>query len=225
MKIYIGWDSREDEAYQVARYSILKQNGEVLVISLKMEDLRKRGLYWRDVDQQSSTEFTFTRFLVPYLNGYEGWAVFMDCDFLILDDPKKLFDLADEKYAVQVVKHDYTPTAEMKMDGQRQYPYPRKNWSSMMLFNCSHPANRLLDLENVNSQSGAWLHQLQWLDDSLIGEIGRDWNWLVDWYHEPTDGHPKALHFTEGGPWLENYQDVGYAAVWSTHYQEILSEK
>jgi lipopolysaccharide biosynthesis glycosyltransferase len=220
--IFIGWDRREDVAYQVARYSINKRNSNIQVSPLKLDILRDSKLYWREIDKLASTEFTFTRFLVPYLNGYKGWSIFVDCDFLFLDDPQKLFDLADDRYAVQVVQHDYTPTEATKMDGQQQHLYPRKNWSSMILFNCAHPKNKALNLENINTQTGAWLHQFKWLDDEEIGKIHHEWNWLAGWYHEPGDGKPKAIHFTEGGPWFENHQDVEYAALWNQHRHEFV---
>ena len=214
LKIFIGWDSREDIAYQVAKLSI-EQHASVPVeiVPLKQKKLKKEGLYWRKVDKLASTEFTFTRFLVPELCEFNGWALFIDCDFVFLDDVKKLFDQKDERYAVMCAQHDYTPQEGVKMDGQKQTVYPRKNWSSMMLINCGHPSNRVLDKEVVNSsrKSGAFFHRFSWLNDEEIGQLSHEWNWLVGWYKEPKDGVPKALHYTEGGPWFQEYENCEYA--------------
>src|SRR6056300_133026 len=152
-KIYVGWDSREDIAYQVCRESLVATSSVPLnIVPLKQENLRRDEVYWRDIDTLGSTEFTFTRFLVPYQMGYKGWALFIDCDFVFLNDVKELFDQADEKYAVMCVKHDYTPQdGSVKMDGQAQFQYPRKNWSSMMLINCGHPSNKALTLDLINN--------------------------------------------------------------------------
>lgn len=214
LNIYIGWDSREDIAYQVAKYSIEKHSSiPVNIIPLKQKHLRKQGLYWRDTDKLASTEFTFTRFLVPLLNDFKGWALFIDCDFVFLDDVKNLLDQADDKYALMCAQHDYSPTKTIKMDGQKQSVYPRKNWSSMMLINCGHPSNSVLDKEVVNSprRNGAFFHRFSWLEDDEIGKISHEWNWLVGWYKEPEDGRPKALHYTEGGPWFPEYENCEYA--------------
>jgi lipopolysaccharide biosynthesis glycosyltransferase len=183
---------------------------------LIQSQLRESGIYTRDVDVLASTEFSFTRFLTPLLNGYDGWALFIDCDMLFLESPDKLFELADDKYAVMCVKHDYIPKSTIKMDGKVQHLYPRKNWSSVMLFNCSHPSNQRLTREVVNTGSGAFLHQMQWLKDEEIGELPKEWNWLVGWHKEPEDGTPKLLHYTEGGPWFKGYEDCGYATEWNS---------
>jgi lipopolysaccharide biosynthesis glycosyltransferase len=214
LKIFVGWDSREDIAYQVCKRSIQDTASvPVEIIPLKQRLLRKQGHYWRSADKLASTEFTFTRFLVPHLANYEGWALFIDCDFVALDDVKKLFDQADDKYAIMCAQHNYTPKEGIKMDGQVQHIYPRKNWSSMMLINCGHPSNKKLTKELVNDPKidGKYLHRFSWLSNYEIGEISHEWNWLVGWYKEPEDGKPKFLHYTEGGPWFEEYQNCEYA--------------
>jgi len=220
LKIFVGWDSREDIAYQVCKESIEHHASvPVEIIPLKQKHLRRDGLYSRPVDKLASTEFTFTRFLIPELMEHKGWALFIDCDFVFLDDVKKIFDQAANKYAVMCAQHDYTPKETTKMDGQIQHIYPRKNWSSMMLFNCGHPANQSLNKHTVNNANndGAYFHRLSWIPDKWIGEISHEWNWLVGWYKEPEDGSPKALHYTEGGPWFEEYADCEY----STEYYKI----
>ena len=214
LKVYVGWDSREDIAYQVCKQSILERASmSVDVVPLKQNDLRNDRIYKRSIDKLASTEFTFTRFLVPELMNFDGWALFIDCDFIFLDDIAKLFAQADDRYAVMCAHHDYTPKEGVKMDGQKQTVYPRKNWSSAVLFNCNHPSNKVLTKDTVNNPDldGAYFHRFSWLDDSEIGKISHEWNWLVGWYQEPQDGKPKALHYTEGGPWFEQYQDCEYA--------------
>lgn len=219
-KIFIGWDPREPEAAEVCRHSILKHSTmPVQVEFLKQSVLRDQKHYWRDVDAQSSTEFTFTRFLVPHLMNYSGWAIFVDCDFVFTGDVRELFQQMESKFAVQVVKHQYKPTNKIKMDGKEQHAYPRKNWSSMMLFNCGHVSCKNLTPEVVNTKSGQYLHRFEWLNSDLeIGGISPEWNWLVNWYKEPEDGSPKAIHYTEGGPWFENYRHSEYGWYYAEAY-------
>jgi len=214
--IYVGYDTREDIAYQVSKFSILQRSKNVSVIPLKLDDLKEKGLYWRGEDKLGSTEFTFSRFLVPELNDYKGWALFCDCDIIFLEDINNLFNLKDDKYAVMCVQHDYTPKEETKMDGKQQTLYPRKNWSSLVLWNCGHPSNQKISRELINNPetTGKYLHRFSWLKDEEIGAIPHYWNWLVGWYKEPNDGSPKAIHYTEGGPWFENYRDCDYHQKW-----------
>jgi len=213
--IYVGWDSREDIAYKVCRHSILEQSNGIEVVPLVLDELKHQGVVTRPDDAKASTQFTFTRFLVPYLNKYKGWALFIDCDFLFLDDANKIFDLADPEKAVMVVKHDYAvKDGSIKMDGQVQHAYPRKNWSSCILFNCDHDANKSLHPDVINHKDMSYLHRFSWLSDDQIGEISHEWNWLVGHYHQPQDGFPKALHYTLGGPWLEEKTNVEYADLW-----------
>src|SRR5262245_47771351 len=142
-RIYVGWDSREDEAFRVAKFSLMRRASiPVVVTPIKLPDLRARGLYWRTEDPLASTEFTYSRFLTPLLAGFSGWALFCDCDFLWLGDIAGLAAYTQAPKAVYCVQHDYTPKETTKMDGAVQTTYPRTNWSSLMLFNCEHPAVR-----------------------------------------------------------------------------------
>jgi lipopolysaccharide biosynthesis glycosyltransferase len=219
--VYIGYDSREKIAYDVCKYSLTSRNNDVNVIPLIQSELRDQNIYWRDIDTKASTEFTFTRFLVPYLSNYKGWVVFCDCDFLWIENIEDLFKFADDKYAVMVVQHFYNPKVAIKMDNQIQYLYPRKNWSSMILWNCNHPSNKKLDLDTVNNESGQFLHQFKWLDDSEIGHIPVDWNWLSDWYLIGKDGKPKAIHYTQGGPYFTDYYDGILSDIWKDEYKRM----
>jgi len=203
MKVFVGYDTREDIAYQVCKHSILTKQPEAEVHPLKQTELREAGWYTRPVDKLASTEFTFTRFLVPELTNFDGWALFMDCDMILTTDIKELFDQADDRYAVMCVQHDHTPKEGYKMDGQKQTVYPRKNWSSVVLWNCGHPSNKVVttDLVNDEKTTGKYLHRFSWLKDEEIGSLDHTWNYLVGWYDDYEK--PKLIHYTEGGPWFE----------------------
>ena len=227
-KVYIGFDTREKIASDVCEFSIKKNSTIKVDVNLLVKNnLENHNILFRKDDKLSSTEFTFSRFLVPYLNNYKGWAVFSDCDFLWFADIKKLFECIDEQYAVMCVKHDYEPTTKIKMDGRKQLLYPRKNWSSMVLWNCNHPQNKRLDLEMVNNETGKYLHRFGWLDDKYIGEINYKWNWLVGWYEADEKTKPYAVHYTEGGPWFENYKNCEFSREWRNYKNEmiLLNEK
>lgn len=215
-RVFIGWDSQQQLAYEVCRHSILRHAAspppDVQPIQLPM--LRERGLYSRAEDPLASTEFTYSRFLVPSLAEYQGWALFMDSDFLVTDDIASLFACADPRYAVLCVQHDYHPSESRKMDGALQTNYPRKNWSSLVLWNCEHPANRCITPELVSRETGAFLHRFHWLEDALIGRLPETWNWLEGWNAVPDQGLPKGIHFTRGGPWFEDWGDVQYGDHW-----------
>lgn len=225
LRVFVGYDPREDIAYQVCKHSIEKRSPNAVVKPLIQKELREQGYYDRPIDKLASTEFTFTRFLVPELSNFNGWAMFMDCDMILQTDINELFAQADEKYALMCVKHDYTPKEGIKMDGQAQTVYPRKNWSSVMLFNCSHPSNQEINVELVNDPkiTGKYLHRFSWLTDDEIGELSPEWNWLAGWYKEPDDGKPKLIHYTEGGPWFENYRYCEYHSEWKQELQEMMN--
>ena len=222
MKVFIGYDPREDIAYQVCKYSILARQPNAEVYPLVQKELRDAGWYTRPVDKLASTEFTFTRFLVPELCNFEGWAVFMDCDMILTTDIKELFDQADNQYAVMCVKHDYKVKESYKMDGQKQTAYPRKNWSSVMLFNCNHPSNEKLTMELVNNPeiNGAYLHRFSWLKDEEIGDLDHTWNYLVGVYNDIDK--PNLIHYTEGGPWFENYRNCEFHNEWKDELFEMM---
>ena len=221
MKVFVGYDTREDIAYQVCKHSILTRQPDADVRPLKQQELRDAGWYNRPIDKLASTEFTFTRFLIPELCNFKGWAVFMDCDMILTTDIKKLFDQADDKYAVMCVQHDYKVKEQFKMDGQKQTIYPRKNWSSVMLFNCEHPSNKALTQELVNEPeiNGAYLHRFSWLDDSEVGELDHTWNYLVGVYNDIEQ--PNLIHYTEGGPWFENYRNCEFNELWKQELYDM----
>lgn len=210
IRIFIGFDPRETVAWHVLTHSILARASQpVSLIPLALHQLK--GLMWRDTNPLQSTEFSFSRFLTPYLSGYEGWSLFMDCDMLVLDDIAKLWALRDDRYAVMCVQHDHRPRETTKFLGAPQTPYAKKNWSSVMLFN--NARCRALTPDYVNTASGLELHQFKWLgDDRLIGALPPVWNHLVG-YSEP---NPEAVnvHYTLGGPYFQEYRDCEHAQAW-----------
>lgn len=218
-KVFIGYTSYQDVVYQVAKHSIERHSTDVKCHPIIQSSLRELGIYYRKQDKKGSTEFSITRFLTPWLAGYSGWVLFCDNDVLAVSDLNEMFDQADDKYAVMCVKHTHTPKDNIKLDGQVQTVYPRKNWSSVVLWNLNHPKNRQVTPELINEVSPLYLHRFMWLDDSEIGELNLEWNWLVDWYRAPDNGSPKFLHYTDGGPYFKNYQNCDYADLWLNEYK------
>lgn len=201
LRIFIGFDHREAAAYHVLCHSILKHAScPVSITPLVQSQLRQSGLYSREPDVLASTEFSLTRFLVPYLSGYQGYSLFLDCDILCQHDIADLFAIGLDRpeFACHVVKHDYTPSTVRKMDGQQQTVYPRKNWSSVILFN--NALCTALSPEYVNHASTAALHRFAWTNDYMIGDLHASWNWLVGEYVQNTEA--MLLHYTLGGPWF-----------------------
>lgn len=215
LRVFVGYDNREDIAYQVCKKTLLKHSSISLdIVPIKQQEMRDRNLYWREHDPFSATEFSFTRFLMPYLVNYQGWALFLDCDFLIRGDIAQLLNYVDDEKACFVVKHNYQPPELTKMDNKKQHQYPRKNWSSFMFVNCGHEQTKVLTPEIVNRESGMYLHRFAWLSDDVIGELPITWNYLEGW-HSPNDCiNPIAVHFTRGGPWFKDYMDVEYGKEW-----------
>ena len=209
--VYIGYDSPYPEAYQACANSI-RRNSNIEIKPLILQDLRHLIPSKKD----GTTEFTYTRFLVPYLNNYSDYAIFCDSDFIFLNNIEELINDIDISKPVSVVQHkDYTPKKDIKMDNKQQTTYPRKNWSSLIFWNCSHKMNKLfLTPGLVNSYTPSTLHRFNWLQDNQIGNIDKAWNWLVGYYKKNKESSPKALHFTDGGPWLEKYKNSEYSSKW-----------
>lgn len=229
LKVFVGYDSREDIAWQVCRHSLLRHAREPLqVVPIRQSVLRELCLYTRPADPSASTEFSLTRFLAPYLAAQGGWVIFCDCDFLFTTDVRKVLEGLDPAKAVYVVQHDYTPTFHVKMDGQRQTTYPRKNWSSFMVFNCDHPDVAALTPAVVNASAPAYLHRFEWVaDEDHIGALDLDWNFLEGEYPCPAVT-PRVIHFTNGGPWFEEWTNVSFADLWLTErklYEQAFSQR
>lgn len=229
LSIFLGFDPREADAFAVARHSIRRQlSAPVKIYGLVLSDLKRRGLYTRPTEKRKSacdgditwdlisdapqsTEFANSRFLVKELAG-SGWALFMDCDVLVRCNLMELFRLADPRFAVMCVKHKHVPPVGVKMDGQVQTRYARKNWTSVMLMNCDHVANNALTVDLINNAPGRDLHAFTWLADCDIGTLGPEWNWLVG--EQPEPKNVKIIHWTKGGPWFKGYEDAPYADEW-----------
>lgn len=222
MRVYIGHDQREAEAYAVAEHSLLRHSPSSIVTPVKADRLAACGMLRRPQDRRGtiydlpsnapcSTDFAISRFLVPHL-AQTGWALFTDCDVVFRCDVEDMLKEADPSKAVMVVKHPPISSGGSKMDGQAQLKYPRKNWSSVVLWNCDHPANNRLSLQDVNERPGRDLHAFYWLADSEIGELSPEWNWLVGL--EPKPECPKIAHFTLGGPWLPTWEGAEHDDIW-----------
>jgi hypothetical protein len=218
IRVFIGFDPRETVAYNVLAHSInARASQPVTIAPLALSQLG--GLYTRERNPLQSTDFSFSRFLTPYLSGYEGWSVFMDCDMLMRDDIAGLWALRDERYAVMCVKHDHQPKEDTKVLGAVQTKYEKKNWSSVMLFN--NARCRALTPDYVNRATGLELHQFKWLsNDNLIGSLPPRWNHLVG-YQAPS-GEAALVHFTLGGPYFDDYVDCEYASEWHSERAAML---
>lgn len=235
--VYIGYDPREEVAYEVLKFTIERiAVDNVTIKPIRKDVVERMGLYNRkhsvkdgqmidDIDGKPfSTDFSFTRFLVPALNMYQGWALYMDCDMYLRTDINELFEEYNmDYYPLYCVKHQYEPTEEYKMDGRKQETYRRKNWSSLILWNCGHELNKRLTPLEVNTQTGSWLHGFQWLPDKEgdIGSMHQEWNWLDG--HSPEEVEAKNVHFTTGGPWFREWKcardiDGRYASEWNGDY-------
>jgi hypothetical protein len=210
IRFFIGYDSKEAVAWHVLAHSILRHASQPVAITpIALNNLA--GVFQRERNPLQSTEFSFSRFLAPWLCGYEGWAIFTDCDMLMRADVAQLWALRDPRYAVQVVQHHHVPKETTKFLDQPQTKYEKKNWTSVMLMNCSEC--RALTPEYVNRASGLELHQFKWLgDDSRIGALPAKWNHLVD--YDPPRADAALVHFTQGGPWFPEYTQVEFADEW-----------
>ncbi len=220
LRIFIGYDQREHVAYEVARKTA--ESFGCIVTPVFEERLRLQGLLTRPLDTRGgmfdlnssakqSTQFAISRFFVPIL-AHAGWVLFTDSDVVFLRDPHELLAIADESKAVMVVKHGALRDTGEKMDHQAQAPYARKNWSSVCLWNCSHHANRRLNLTTLNQWPGRDLHAFGWLADSEIGELSDEWNWLVNVNAKPAN--PAIAHFTLGAPFIPGWDRHEHDDIW-----------
>ena len=221
IKVFIGYDPAESVAWHTMAESIYRQSTRpVAIIPLNLENLK--GIYTRPRDPRQSNEFSFSRFLVPYLCDYQGIAIFFDCDMLLRTDISEIlnvFTLQPGK-AVYVVKHEYEPKSGLKYLNNIQYKYPRKNWSSAVVWDCGHPSNKTVDSAYVNNAEAHELHRFMWLKDEEIGDLDVRWNWLVGEYTEPPSD-VKNIHWTLGGPYFNEYKNVDFASEWQQSRQNI----
>jgi hypothetical protein len=220
IKVFIGYDQKETVAYHVLAHSIISRSSlPVAVAPIMLSQLD--GIMRRERNPLQSTEFSFSRFLAPSLCDYQGWSIFMDSDILVVDDIAKMWALRDDRFAVQVVKHDHQPKEGVKFLGAPQTKYEKKNWSSVMMFN--NAQCRALTEDYVNTATGLQLHQFKWLDgDHLIGELPKEWNYLVDYEAPRPIEELSAIHFTLGGPYFESYQNCTFAPEWAAERERML---
>ncbi len=216
--IFIGYDPREAIAYHVCSNSIIRHSSQPVTISPLALNILKD---YDETHTDGSNHFIYSRFLVPHLMNYQGWAIFIDGDMILRDDIVNLWNLRDESKAVMVAKHDYKTRMTEKYLGSKNENYPKKNWSSVILWNCSHPDNIVLTPSLIEKQTGAYLHRFTWLRDDLVGEIPKEWNWLdIEYDHNPD---AKLVHYTLGTPCFHEFSNQGsFSDEW--HRERIYTE-
>jgi len=214
IRLVVGYDPREAVAYHVFCQSVI----EHATVPVMFMPLSARSLsFYKETHRDGSNEFIYSRFLTPLLMNYQGWAIYADGDMICQRDISELWAQRDESKAVQVIKHKYKTKAHKKYLGNQNENYPRKNWSSVIFWNCGHEANSILTPNLVENETGAFLHRFSWLDDSLIGELPPEWNWLTTEYED----NPSAalLHYTLGTPCFSEYRDADMAEYWHKYYR------
>ena len=217
LNIFIGFDQKEAIAYHTFVQSLIEKSSVPLsIIPLAENNLN----FYNESHSDGTNKFTYSRFLIPYLMNYNGWAIFVDGDMVCLSDIKELTSYFDPKYAVSVVKHDYKTKQKLKYFGQKNEDYPRKNWSSVIIWNCSHPKNKQLNPSFVNNKEGSFLHRFKWLNDQEIGDLPKSWNWLAIEY--PEKDNLKLIHYTLGTPCFKDYANTSLSEFWKKAHQNLL---
>ena len=216
VKIYIGFDQRESVAFHTFVQSLIDHASIPLDITpLAVKTLKG----YEEKHKDKSNDFVYSRFLTPFLNDFKGWAIFVDGDMICQTDIKELLDLRDGSKALQVVKHDYKTKANQKYLGNINQDYPRKNWSSVILWNCAHPKHKLLTPDFIANESGKYLHRFSWLEDSEIGGLPKEWNWLATEY--PNNDQANIIHYTLGTPCFKDYRDTEMSDIWFKKYDRM----
>ena len=215
--VFVGYDPREAIAYHTCVNSIIRHASQpVAIIPIALNLFQD----YKETHTDGSNHFIYTRFLVPHLMGFKGWAIFIDGDMIIRGDIVELWNLREVDKDVMVVKHDYQTCMPVKYLGAKNEDYPRKNWSSVILWNCNSFPNRQLTPEFVQKSAGSFLHRFSWLDDDRIGDLPPEWNWLPDEYGP--NAHAKLLHYTLGTPCFQEFADTPQGNEW--HRERILTE-
>ncbi len=218
INIVVGFDQRESVTYHTFTQSIIeKASLPISFTPLAINTLKG----YEEKHEDKSNDFVYSRFLTPYLNDFKGWAIFADGDMICQTDIKELWDLRDESKALLVVKHDYQTKAHQKYLGNINENYPRKNWSSVILWNCAHPKHRVLTPDFIASQTGKFLHRFSWLDHADIGELPPEWNWLAIEY--PENKNSKLIHYTLGTPCFKDYKNTEMADIWHEAYKRTIN--
>ena len=214
--IYVGFDQKEAIAYHAFCQSLIEKS--TIPIQITPLALNNLNLY-SEKHNDRSNDFVYSRFLTPFLNNYDGWALFADGDMICQSDIRELFELRDDSKALMVVKHDYKTKQEKKYLGNVNENYPRKNWSSVILWNCNHPKHKILSPDFVKNQTGKYLHRFSWLNDEEIGELPIEWNWLAIEYDE--NPNAKIVHYTLGTPCFNDYRDSSMSNIWHSIYKKL----
>lgn len=216
INIVIGFDQTEAIAYHVFCQSIIEHSTMPIQFIPLIPNIVKN----KSIQRDGSNAFTYSRFLTPYLMNFQGWAIFADGDMVCKHDLAELWDLRDITKAVQVVKHDYKTKYLKKYLGNKNENYPRKNWSSLILWNCEHPKNKLLTPSFIESKSGSFLHRFSWLEDEEVGELNSEWNWLaIEFEDNPS---AKIIHYTLGTPCFKEYQSSSMSIHWHKIFKKTL---
>lgn len=210
--LFVGFDQREAIAYHAFCQSVISRTSR----PVRFTPLVAHGI---DGKRNGSNAFIYSRFMVPFLNSYKGWAIYADGDMICREDIAKLWAMRDERYAVMVVQHDYRTVHKKKYFGNKNEDYPRKNWSSLILWNCEHSANRSLTPDAVSGLPNEFLHRFNWLHDGEIGELPLTWNWLVLEY--PMNEYAQLYHYTIGTPCFKDYKDCTHADMWWQEYKKL----
>ena len=218
LKIFIGYDLEKEDCYNVCRFSLLKRTNDVEIIRIG-NSILSNDIWYREKNNLETTEFSICRFLTPFLSEYKGISIFMDDDFLWRCDIKNIVDYFDPSKAVMVCQHDYVPKYTTKWLNNKQTVYEKKNWSSLMMFNNEHPDCLKLSVENVNEQTGLWLHQFKWTDN--VGAIPLSYNFLVGEYEK--SNNINAFHFTNGCPIFDDCKTQDFAEEWLNDYSSYKS--
>ena len=215
--VAVGFDQREAVAYHTFVQSVI-QNASIPVRFMPL-DIKSLKTY-NETHTDGSNEFIYARFLVPYLMNFKGWVIYADGDMICVEDIKKLWDLRDKKYAVQVVQHDYETKVKKKYWGNKNENYPRKNWSSVVIWNCEHEKHKILSPKFIQNQTGSFLHRFNWLNDDEIGNIDKRWNWLAMEYEEEKDIN--LIHYTIGTPCFKEYSNGPFSSYWNKSFLDTL---
>ena len=216
INVFIGFDEGEKVSYHILSESIRRQSS--VPVSITPLCLSNIPEFKRELQPNQSTEFAFSRFLVPYLSDYKGWSLFLDSDMMFRDDIKNLWDMIDKDKSIMCCKHDYVPKQNVKFRGAKNEPFPKKNWSSFMLMN--NQRCKMLTKEYVETASGLELHQFKWTHEENVGELPLEWNWLVGEYDY--NKNAKNVHWTLGGPYFKDYAKSDYADEWFRLYNETI---
>ena len=218
IRLVVGFDQREAIAYHVFVQSVIQNSNN----PVSFYPLSKNSLsFYNETRSDRSNAFTYSRFLTPFIMNFEGWAIYLDGDMVCQEDISLLWKLKDSKKAVQVVKHEYKTKSNKKYLNNVNIDYPKKNWSSVIIWNCAHPKNKALTPDLISTSDGKFLHRFMWLDDEDIGELPLEWNWLAIEY--PPNPTAKLIHYTLGTPCFSEYAKADTSEIWHSAFESTMS--